>query len=329
MHSAFVVGSLIRGGSFVRSKSAGCKLNHRKALVHAKKITTTKCTAVSPSTTNSAPVATPPSAAPASSALLAPPATWSKAGDIGAGKAKSSAAKILLLSVAAGFYLSMAGMLSVQVGLSVPAVAAAAPGLQKLLFSFIGLPIGLLFVVTVGGELFTGNTALCSAAVLQKKATFGEMMKNWIVSYFGNLIGCLAFLACMLGTGLLSTPACATGVAGIIGVAKMKTSLSFVHAFMRGILCNWLVCFAVFQQAASSDFVNKFLACALPVLSFIALGFEHSIANMFYLPLALACGAPITWSSIWMSNLIPVTLGNIVGGVALISGVYHLAYGKK
>jgi len=248
---------------------------------------------------------------------------------MGTMKGKLPPAKILFLGVLAGFYLSMAGMLSLQVGMSLPAIASSDAGLQKLLFGFFGLPIGLTFICCTGGELFTGNTSLCFAAFLEGKITLSEMLANFAISFVGNFLGSLVFVACMVACGLTTGPVTALGVASVLKIASVKTSLGFGSAFMRGVMCNWLVCLAVWLQASSHDFINKLVCCALPVMCFIVLGFEHSIANMFYIPFAIAAGSDVTWGAFLLKNLLPVTLGNILGGMALLAGSYYLAFGKK
>eukprot|EP00184_Porphyridium_aerugineum_P006501 CAMPEP_0184696434 /NCGR_PEP_ID=MMETSP0313-20130426/3731_1 /TAXON_ID=2792 /ORGANISM="Porphyridium aerugineum, Strain SAG 1380-2" /LENGTH=342 /DNA_ID=CAMNT_0027155061 /DNA_START=254 /DNA_END=1282 /DNA_ORIENTATION=- len=275
--------------------------------------------------------------APAPAAPAAPPAhqlspteLWQKIIKMGVYKGEMSASRIFTLSFMAGLFISMAAMMSVQVGLSVPSVASGNPGLQKLLFSFFGLPFGLTLVCSIGGELFTGNTSVVPAAYLKGKVTGKQMFKSLVVSYLGNLCGALVFLMGLSASGLMTTKATATGLAAISAVAQVKTSMTWSQAFVRGIFCNWLVCMAVWLQAASNNFINKFFAILVANSTFIMIGFEHSIANMFYIPLAIIFGgADVTWGQFVNNNLIPVTLGNIVGALALVTLPFYVCHDSK
>lgn len=173
-----------------------------------------------------------------------------------------------------------------------------------------------------GGELFTGNTALVTAAVVEKKTTMKNLMKNWFFSYAGNFVGSLlmaylAFNGQTLGDG-----------AAAVLTANMKVSYPFKTLFIRGILCNWLVCMAVYMASGCTSLISKMVAIWFPISAFIALGLDHSVANMFLIPLGMMRGAPITTAQFITSNLIPVTLGNIVGGAGCVALGYSAAYGS-
>ena len=170
--------------------------------------------------------------------------------------------------------------------------------------------------------MFTGNTALVTAAWAEGKTDTQCLAKSWIASYFGNFVGSLllAFLAFRSGT-LSASPAA-------VAIATAKCSLPWDVAFVRGILCNWLVCMAVYMASGCSSLVGKMTAVWFPISSFVALGLDHSVANMFIIPLAMMRGADITVSQFLLKNLIPVTLGNIVGGALCVMAPFGSTYGK-
>jgi len=193
---------------------------------------------------------------------------------------------------------------------------------RKIIFGAFGLPFGLIMTLVTGGELFTGNTALVTAAVQEGKASKKGLAKSWIASYFGNFVGSilLAYLAFKSGT-LANSPAS-------INIATAKCSLPWDVAFVRGILCNWLVCMAVYMASGASTMIGKMTAVWFPISSFVALGLDHSVANMFIIPLAMLRGAEITMSDFVFNNLIPVTLGNIVGGALCVMAPFGMTFGK-
>jgi formate/nitrite transporter len=209
------------------------------------------------------------------------------------------------------------------IGGACPGLAASNPGLQKIVLGAFGLPFGLMMVLLSGAELFTGNTAMVTLALLEGRATLGQLMKSWSVSYAGNFVGsvALAFLVFLGGT--------LVGGGASVGVSAVKTSLTFTQAFVRGILCNWLVCMAVYLASFAKDAAGKMVPIWFCISSFIALSLEHSVANMFILPLAIFSGAPVSWETFLLKNLLPVTLGNIVGGAICVAAAFSLCFGKK
>lgn len=268
-------------------------------------------------------VSAPSTSVPVFQPLQSPAGALETAVALGAAKAAMPAFKVLLLGILAGAYIAIAATLALTVGGAVPAIAAANPGLQKLLFGLVGLPFGLTMVLTAGGELFTGNTALITAALLSKRATLRGLLRNWIASFAGNFIGSLLVVGLIAVAGVLSGPSLATAIA----IAKAKTSLSFVTAFARGIGCNWLVCLAVWLASSAKDMSGKFTAVVLPITAFVAMGFDHSIANMFLIPMGMVSGASsVSVKAFLLNNLLPVTLGNIIGGAILVAATYHLVY---
>lgn len=176
--------------------------------------------------------------------------------------------------------------------------------------------------LVTGGELFTGNTALVTAAYAEGEIEGKDLVKNWVSSYLGNFVGSLllAYLAYKSGT-LGAGPAASA-------IATAKCSLPWDVAFVRGILCNWLVCMAVYMASGCSTMIGKMTAVWFPISAFVALGLDHSVANMFIIPLGMLRGAEITVGQMFLKNLIPVTLGNIVGGALCVMAPFGSAFGN-
>lgn len=231
--------------------------------------------------------------------------------------------KLLVLSVYAGVYVSFGGFVATSVVNILPGLSAAHPGLAKLVFSAL-FPVGLMVTILHGAELFTGNTMKATMALCEGKIKLSDLARNWAVSWAGNFIGSLAVLAVVLATGLL--PA---GSAAPIKVALAKTSLSFGEAFSRAVLANWFVCLAVWCATASSSLPGKLMAIWPPILSFCAFGGEHSIANMFLIPLGTALGADVSMQQFLVSNLLPVTLGNTVAGAMCMAAASAFFYSQR
>jgi len=254
--------------------------------------------------------------------LKPPPALYQGAVAAGVAKASGSWEKIFKLGVVSGCHIGFGAYLAITVGGACPQIAAANPGLQKIILGAFGLPFGLIMTLVTGGELFTGNTALVGAARLEGKTTTKDLVKNWVASYIGNFVGSLilAYLAFKSGT-LGSAPAS-------VAIATAKCSLPFDVAFVRGILCNWLVCMAVYMASGCSTMIGKMTAVWFPISAFVALGLDHSVANMFMIPLAMMRGAEITIADMFVKNLIPVTLGNIVGGLLCVMAPFGTTMGS-
>ena len=267
--------------------------------------------------------ATPPPPPPPSPECSLPPSTYQKAVALGAAKAAAPLWKTFMMSVLAGAFIGFGGTLAFTVGAAVPGIAAANPGLQKMILGAFGLPFGLLMVLLSGADLFTGNTMLVTMAKFEGKASTRDLLKNWGVSYLGNFIGSLLVVALVATSGLLAGAA----AAGPTKVAAAKASLAFVPAVARGIICNWLVCMAIWQATAATSLPGKALGVWFPISSFVAMGAEHSIANMFMIPLGIALGSTASASGFLFSNLLPVTLGNIIGGAVCCACVFSLNYG--
>ncbi|GIL76707.1 hypothetical protein Vretimale_8821, partial [Volvox reticuliferus] len=265
----------------------------------------------------------PPSPAPAPApppGVLPPAAAYNNIVNLGVAKASIPIWKTLLMGVMAGCYISFGGFLAVTTAGMCAGLGITNPVLTRLAMGAL-FPFGLLITLVCGAELFTGNTALLTAAVLEKKAEIKDLAKNWIWSYIGNLVGSLMMVALVVGSGLLASSPVAANM------AAAKTSIPFGQALVRGVLCNWLVCSAVWMASAAASLPGKMLAAYLPVMAFIALGLEHSVANMFFCSLGIVQGAPISWVDFILKNLLPVTLGNVIAGAVCMAGMYALCYG--
>ena len=253
---------------------------------------------------------------------------------IGAGRRvlHQSFGRTFILSLLAGFYISFGAQLSTVV--SQDAARFAGVGVSRLLAGSV-FSIGLMLVVICGAELFTGNSLLAAAA-LHGEISWAKLAENWGLVLVGNFLGALFFAWLMFETRLWEQG----GVADqAVNIAVAKCKLPFEVAFIRAILCNWLVCLAVFMATAARDVPGKLLSCYVPIMTFVTSGFEHNIANMYFIPTGLMIskatgrGDPaLTWNAFLVDNLLPVTLGNIVGGVVFVACAYwyiHSGAGRE
>lgn len=239
-------------------------------------------------------------------------------------KASYKLSKTLILSFLAGAYIAFGGLLAIIIGGGSPGIAAENPGLAKFLFG-AAFPLGLILVVIVGAELFTGNNAYFIPNVLTKKQSFKTVLRNWGLVYIGNFVGAL-FVAYII-TYLTHIVSSAPYSDAVQKIAIGKTSYTFLVTFLKGIGANWLVCLAVWQGMAAKDTTGKIFAIWIPVMAFVTMGFEHSIANMYFIPLAIFEGVGVTWTTFIVKNLIPATLGNIVGGALFVGMLYGYLFG--
>ncbi len=260
--------------------------------------------------------------------------------------------KLLVLGFLAGAYIAFGALLSEIVGggLSNGTITIADGTVWKIalpsgLVKFAAgavFPVGLMLVVIAGSELFTGNCMFAPISVLNGEASFKGLIKNWTLVYIGNFIGSI-FVAYFLAyqCGFFDSMPWASWAAT---VANTKCGLDFATAFFRGIGCNWLVCLAVWLAISSEDVISKIFSCWFPIMAFVTIGFEHSVANMFFIPLGLfvagdheitvklaeanVATANISWYNFFVTNLIPVTLGNIVGAAIFVAALYWYVYLK-
>jgi len=251
----------------------------------------------------------------------------------GCAKTQLSIPKQLVLGFLAGAYIAFGGFLAIVVGRGSPELAAANPGLAKFLFGAV-FPVGLMLVVIAGSELFTGNVGVITPACLTGGAKWRGLLRNWVFVYLANFVGSV-FVALFIAywSGIInvnSSDAFAQTVGkAAAAIAEAKTiKLGWGAALLRGIGCNWLVCLAVWMAIASDDIAGKILGIWWPIMAFVALGLEHSIANMFFIPLGMFNGAQVSIIDLFWRNLIPVTIGNIIGGGLFVGGVYWWIYGR-
>lgn len=256
-------------------------------------------------------------------------------------KSKLPIVNMILLGILAGVFIAFAAEGSNMAAFNLFAKSETY-GLGKALAGSI-FGTGLMLVLIAGGELFTGNTMIL-ADVLDKKVSLIAMLKNWFFVYLGNFIGSVLIAYMMNESGLFSSGANMLG-GMTIKIATYKVGLSFMQAFFSGIMCNWLVCLAVWMAYGAKDMVGKIFAVFFPIWLFVTSGFEHSIANMYYIPAgimaksnkafadaAITLGATseklghLNWETFFANNLLPVTLGNIVGGAIFVAAVYWFVF---
>ena len=257
----------------------------------------------------------------------------------GTAKTKLPASKMLTLGVIAGMYIALAG-----VGATIASATVASPSLAKLIGAAV-FPAGLAMVLLAGSELFTGN-CLIIIPLMEKEVTLRAMLKNWCFVYAGNFIGSILIAALTVYSGVFSLFGNAAA-ASIINTAVYKVNISFPDVLLRGILCNFLVCVAVWISFAAKDVVGRIAGLFFPIMLFVLCGYEHSIANMFYIPAGLFASSNVaylaayssvaeyghisslTWGTLFSRNLIPSTIGNIIGGTFLVGMGYWFAYIRK
>ena len=239
----------------------------------------------------------------------------------GVGKARQNYVRMFLLACAAGAFIGVGGMCSVAVGKGLPSADA---GLQRFAFGAV-FPVGLVLVVLTGAELITGNFAVLLCALLARRIHVGEMLAAWVVVYAGNLLGALglAYFLAFLPNLYVADPY----LSGVQALAEGKVAQDFGALVLSGVGCNWLVCFAVLTAMGARDAASKVLVVWFPIQTFVTVGFEHSVANMALVPIGILYGADVTFGEFVVRNLIPVTLGNMIGAWLLVALVQWYAYG--
>jgi formate transporter len=261
-----------------------------------------------------------------------------RAEEIAAAKTQSGFVSTFLLSILAGMYIGFGGIFSAVVAIGMSGTWPF--GFMKLLQG-LAFSLGLILVVVGGAELFTGNM-LMIIAWARHKISIGSILRNWSIVYFGNFLGSilLAYLFTLGKSSRLSD-----GELGriLFNIASLKLNYSFLQAIILGILCNILVCLAVWLSYSAKNTTDKILAVFFPISAFIAAGFEHSIANMFLIPVTFFIKifdpmfstnltidlSKFTWPQFLIQNLLPVTIGNIIGGALIVGLIYHLSFRKQ
>jgi formate/nitrite transporter len=266
-----------------------------------------------------------------------PPEMAEKMENIGVTKANLDFWSMFALAILAGSFIAF--------GAEISTIAITESnlgyGLNKLLGGLV-FSLGLVLVVVAGAELFTGNNLIIMAWV-SGKLTLGQVMRNWIIVYFGNLVGSLSMVILMYLSRQWAFVNYHVGVMAI-SIANTKVNLSFTEGVIRGILCNILVCLAVWLCASGRSVVDKIFAVIFPITAFVASGFEHSIANMYFIPMGillkgepyvLAAGNWVSGDLVYLNlqgfayNLMAVTTGNIFGGGFMVAVVYWFIYRRS
>ena len=254
---------------------------------------------------------------------------------IGRKKSELSFSSMFVLAILAGAYIGFGGALATLVSHDLSQYVGV--GLSKLVAGIV-FSIGLILILLGGAELFTGNNLLV-VPVFSHRIKISKVLRNWTIVYVGNFLGSILLVVLVYFSGYWRINASKVGIAAV-EIATAKVNLSFIEAFVRGILANWLVCLAVWLSLAAKEFIGKIFGIIFPIMAFVAMGFEHSIANMYFIPLGLFLKnsnpfmagidvSNLTWSSFFIGNLLPVTLGNIIGGSFFVGFLYWFIYRRK
>ena len=272
---------------------------------------------------------------PAGLDALPPVEMARKAEQVGVVKAGMSTADTLALSVLAGAFIALGAIFAT----TVTAGGADVPFGVLRLVGGLAFSLGLILVIVAGAELFTGNNLIVMAWASRRVRT-GQVVRNWAIVYLGNFTGAVATAGILFLGKQYEFGEGAIGVQAL-SIAASKTNLGFVQALALGAFCNGLVCLAVWLCYSARTTTDKILSIVPPIAAFVAAGFEHSVANMFFIPMGLLVksdeaflaqqsGVPaltnLTWDRFVTANLVPVTIGNIVGGALLVGAIYWFVY---
>jgi formate/nitrite transporter len=282
-----------------------------------------------------------------------PVAIVAKAGDAGKYKVGLPAWNMVLRGFMSGAYIAMGAALATVCSTGIMATDAAlrygtaSAGFSQLILGAV-FPVGLIITVLTGAELFTGDAMLAPMAAFIHKVSWAQVLNLWVWVYVGNFIGSVVFAYIMAYGPLTSWDAAGTATVTAFGtraIAIASAKVSYVgmagmwSAFLKGIACNWLVNLAILLGICSDDMVGKFFGIWFPIMAFVSMGFEHSIANMYFIPAGLLTqgfitdptkiNAGLTWVTMWTNNLIIVTIGNIVGALFFVGVIYWVAFKKE
>jgi formate/nitrite transporter len=282
-----------------------------------------------------------------------PVAIVAKAGDAGKYKTGLPAWNMLLRGFMSGAFIAMGGALATvcSTGIvasdSALAYGVASAGFSQLILGAV-FPVGLIITVLTGAELFTGDAMLAPMAAFVHKVSWMSVLNLWVWVYIGNLIGSVCWAFIMANGPYVSFNAAGVGAVTAFGtraiaIAAAKTSyvgvMGMYSAFLKGIGCNWLVNLAILLGICADDAAGKFFGIWFPIMAFVSMGLEHSIANMYFIPAGIftqgyvtdpaLIKASVNWVAMWTSNLIPVTIGNIVGGMFFVGVIYWVAFRKE
>jgi formate/nitrite transporter len=282
-----------------------------------------------------------------------PVAIVAKAGDAGKYKVGLPAWNMVLRGFMSGAYIAMGAALATVCSTGIMATDAAlrygtaSAGFSQLILGAV-FPVGLIITVLTGAELFTGDAMLAPMAAFIHKLSWMQVINLWIFVYIGNFIGSVVFAYIMAYGPLTSWDAAGTATVTAFGtraIAIASAKVSYVgvagmwSAFLKAIACNWLVNLAILLGICSDDMVGKFFGIWFPIMAFVSSGFEHSIANMYFIPAGIMTqgfitdptkiNAGLNWVTMWTNNVIIVTLGNIVGALFFVGIIYWVAFRKE
>ncbi len=285
---------------------------------------------------------------------LLPAAMASKAEDIGVKKASLNVLSMFALAILAGAFIAIGAIFATTVAAGSMAISAADGtaafktglpyGVTRLLAGLV-FSVGLILVVVGGAELFTGNN-LITMAFMSGKVKLTALLQNWVVVYIGNFVGSVLTALIVFLSKQYTFGGNAIGLAAL-NTGNTKTGFDFIQAVALGIMCNALVCMAVWLCYSARSTTDRILAIIPPISCFVAAGFEHSVANMYFIPVALfiknfdstvynaivkSSGinfSNLTWGNFFIKNLLPVTIGNIIGGAFMVGVIYWFVYLRK
>lgn len=241
-------------------------------------------------------------------------------------KSNLSLYKFIIIAILGGAFIAFGGLLSVMVAGGSPGIGASNPGLIKFMAGAL-FPVGLIMVSITGADLFTSDCAAFTYASLQKQIRIKIFFKYLSLSYVFNFVGTqiVAFLL-SYEVGILDKD---PWQSYLFHYSEAKVNQDSMTVFVKGIGANWLVCLGMFMGYSAKDIIGKCVAIWIPVMLFVTLGYEHSIANMFFIPAAIYSGADILWSDFILQNLIPATIGNFIGGALLVGCIYWYLHLKE
>jgi formate transporter FocA len=269
---------------------------------------------------------------------LVPQAMAEKMENVGVAKVGLGPLRMFALAVLAGAFIALGAIFATTVTTGASDVPF---GISKLLGGLV-FCLGLILVIGAGAELFTGNNLIVMAWAHGRISTM-RLLRNWVIVYLGNFVGSVLTVVLMLFSGQWQFNNGAIGL-NALNIANHKVGLEFVQALFLGILCNALVCLAVWLCLGARSATDKVLSIIFPITAFVAAGFEHSVANMYFIPMGLAIKANggaefwsqigkttadyanLTWGNFFVANLLPVTIGNIIGGAVMVGLVYWFIY---
>lgn len=256
------------------------------------------------------------------SLVKSPPDAYITFAEKGASNAHLPKRKIFHQSVLGGCYVGFGGLVSLMIAGNLG--AAAAPGMVKMTFAAL-FPVNLLLILSTSGQLFTGNSATVAAAKFEGFVSWNNLWSSWALSLTGNIVGCILFAAATLWGQILNPGA--TDL--VLKTCAAKCGATFIPTIVRAIMCNWMVSMAIFLAGAANDMAGKMVGIWFPISTFVGIGLEHSVANLYLLPLALMVGGgSFTWMDIIFKNLIPVVIGNAFAGSLIVAASYSYQFGR-